>query len=119
MKLKVLYKVYILILIYSLLSHELSSLTCLKGETKEVEISKEDKLENFVTLAAKAFGLEEALTAGNLRLRDYNTHYELPGKVFASNSTEKIDNCRFYTAKNFVIETKSDSETFTQVYILF
>jgi len=83
-----------------------------KGETKEIEINKEDKLEDFVQLSATTFGLGPLLSAGNFRLREFNTHSDLPSKIVES-KPEKIDNCRYYTGKTFLIETKNDNETFT------
>jgi len=83
-----------------------------KGEIKEIEVNKEDKLEDFITLAAKTFEMDPLLSAGNLRLREFNTHYDLPGKIVES-KPEKIDNYRYYTGKTFLIETKNDNETFS------
>jgi ubiquitin C-terminal hydrolase len=85
-----------------------------KGEFKEIEVNKEDKMEDFVKLSASTFGYDQLLTEGNFRLREYSLHSDIPGKVMDAKSTDKVDCCRFYTGKTFIIETKTDSETFAQ-----
>jgi ubiquitin carboxyl-terminal hydrolase 47 len=86
-----------------------------QDQMKSFEYHQDTPFEKLSSEVIEQFGLS-SYWPQNVRLREYVTHNDLPGKTFPPEALPKtLNQLNFYYQKTLMIETKTDAEVFEQV----